>query len=52
MIQEKSHTAPSGLLVLLVLLAALAVDIVLFIVDVAADSQVSFGGLMCILLVR
>ena len=33
------------------LLAVLAVDVVLFIVDVAADSQVSFGGLFCILLV-
>ena len=51
MTQEKSHAAPSGLLVVLVLLAALAVDVVLFIVDVAADSQVSFGGLVCILLV-
>ncbi len=51
MIQEKSHAAPSGLLVLLVLLALLAIDVVLFIVDVAADSQVSFGGLACILLV-
>ena len=51
MTQEKSHAAPSGLLVVLVLLAALAVDVMLFIVDVAADSQVSFGGLVCILLV-
>ena len=51
MIQEKSHAAPSGLLVLLVLLALLAIDVVLFMVDVAADSQVSFGGLACILLV-
>ena len=50
MIQEKSHAAPSGLLVVLVLLAALAVDVALFIVDVAADAQVSFGGLVCILL--
>ena len=51
MIQEKSHAAPPGLPVLLGLLAALAVDIVLFIVDVAADSQISFGGLFCILLI-
>ena len=51
MIQEKSHTAPSGLLVVLGLLAALAVVVALFIVDVAADSQISFGGLTCILLV-
>ena len=51
MIQEKLHAAPSGLLVLLSLLAVLAVDVVLFIADVAADSQVSFGGLICILLV-
>lgn len=50
MTQEKLRTVPSGLLVLLVLLAALAVDVVLFIVDVAADGQVSFGGLFCILL--
>ncbi len=47
--QEKLRTAPSGVLVLLVLLAALAVDVALFIVDVAADGQVSFGGLICIL---
>ena len=51
MIQEKLHAAPSGLLVLLSLLAVLAVDVVLFIADVAADSQVSFGGLICILLI-
>ena len=51
MTQEKLRTAPSGVLVLLVLLAVLAVDVALFIVDVAADSQVSFGGLFCILLV-
>ena len=51
MIKEKLHAAPSGLLVLLSLLAVLAVDVVLFIADVAADSQVSFGGLICILLV-
>ena len=51
MTQEKLRTVPSGILVLLVLLAALAADVVLFIVDVAADSQVSFGGLICILLV-
>ena len=51
MIQEKSYTAPSGLLVVLGLLAALAVVVALFIVDVAADSQISFGGLTCILLV-
>ena len=51
MTQEKLRTAPSGVLVLFVLLAALAVDVVLFIADVAADSQVSFGGLICILLV-
>ena len=50
MTQEKLRTVPSGLLVLLVLLTALAVDVVLFIVDVAADGQVSFGGLFCILL--
>ena len=49
MTQEKLRTAPSGVLVLLVLLAALAVDVALFIVDVAADGQVSFGGLICIL---
>ena len=49
--QEKLHTAPPGVPVLLVLLAALAVDAALFIADVAADSQVSFGGLFCILLV-
>ena len=51
MTHEKSHAAPSGLLVVLVLLAVLAVVVTLFIVDVAADSQVSFGGLACILLV-
>ena len=51
MIQEKLHAAPSGVLVLLALLAVLAVDVVLFIADVAADSQVSVGGLICILLV-
>ncbi len=51
MTQEKLRTAPSGVLVLLVLLAALAVDVALFIVDVAADSQVSFGGLFCILVI-
>ena len=51
MTQEKLRTAPSGILVLLVLLVALAVDVVLFIIDVAADGQVSFGGLICILLV-
>ena len=51
MTQEKSHAAPSGLLVVLALVAALAVVVALFIVDVAADSQVSFGGLACILLV-
>ena len=51
MTQEKLRTAPSGVLVLVVLLAILAVDVVLFIVDVAADSQVSFVGLFCILLV-
>ena len=51
MTQEKSHAAPSGLLVVLALLAALAVVVALFIVDVAADAQVSFGGLTCILLV-
>ena len=51
MTHEKSHAAPSGLLVVLVLLAVLAVAVTLFIVDVAADSQVSFGGLACILLV-
>ena len=50
MIQEKSPAAPSGLLVGLVLLAALAIVFALFIVDVAADAQVSFGGLACILL--
>ncbi len=51
MTREKLRTAPSGVLVLLVLLAALAVDVALFIVDVAADRQVSLGGLICILLV-
>lgn len=51
MTREKLRTAPSGVLVLLVLLAALAVDVALFIVDVAADGQVSLGGLICILLV-
>ena len=51
MTQEKLRTAPSGVPVLLALLAALAVDVVLFIIDVAADSQISFGGLFCILLV-
>ena len=50
MTQEKMRTAPSGVLVLLALLAVLAVDVALFIVDVAADGQVSFGGLLCILL--
>ena len=49
--QEKLRTAPSGVPVLIVLLAVLAVDVVLFIADVAADSQISFGGLICILLV-
>lgn len=51
MTREKLRTAPSGVLVLLVLLAALAVDVALFIVDVAADGQVSLGGLLCILTV-
>ena len=50
MTQEKMRTAPSGVLVLLALLAVLAVDVALFIVDVAVDGQVSFGGLFCILL--
>ena len=50
MTQEKMRTAPSGVLVLLALLAVLVVDVALFIVDVAADGQVSFGGLFCILL--
>ena len=51
MTHEKSHAAPSGLLVVLVLLAVLAVAVTLFIVDVAADQQVSLGGLLCILTV-
>ncbi len=51
MTHEKSHAAPSGLLVVLALVAALAVVVALFVVDVAADAQVSFGGLICILLV-
>ena len=50
MTQETLRPAPSGILVLLALLAVLAVDVALFIVDVAADGQVSFGGLFCILL--
>ena len=50
MIQEKPFAAKSGLLVLLVLLALLALDIALFVFDVAQDSQVSFGGLANILL--
>ena len=50
MIQEKPFAARSGLLVLLVLLALLALDIALFVFDVAQDSQVSFGGLANILL--
>ena len=51
MTHEKSHAAPSGLLVVLVLLAVLAVAVTLFIVDVAADQQVSLGGLLCIVTV-
>ena len=51
MTHEKSHAAPSGLLVVLVLLAVLAVVVTLFIVDVAADEQVSLGGLLCIVMV-
>ena len=50
MTQETLRPAPSGILVLLALLAVLVVDVALFIVDVAADGQVSFGGLFCILL--
>ena len=50
MIKEKPFAARSGLLVLLVLLALLALDIALFVFDVAQDSQVSFGGLANILL--
>ena len=50
MIQEKPFAARSGLLVLLVLLALLALDIALFVFDVVQDSQVSFGGLANILL--
>ena len=51
MTHEKSHAASSGLLVVLVLLAVLAVVVTLFIVDVAADEQVSLGGLLCIVMV-
>ena len=50
MIKEKPFAARSGLLVLLVLLALLALDIALFVFDVAQDSQVSLGGLANILL--
>ena len=50
MIQEKPFAAKSGLLVLLVLLALLALDIALFVFEVAQNSQVSLGGLANILL--
>ncbi len=51
MIKEKPFTALPGLLVLLGLLAALALDITLFLMDVRQDSQVSIGGVINIVLV-
>ncbi len=51
MIQEKPFAAPSGWLVLLALLAALAAAVTLFIVDVASDQQLSLVGLVYILAV-
>ena len=51
MIQEKRFAAPSGWLVLAVLVIALALCITLFIVDLASDGQLSLVGLACIVLV-
>ena len=51
MIQEKRFAAPSGWLVLAVLVIALALCITLFIVDLASDGRLSSGGLACIVLV-
>ena len=50
MIQEKRFAAPSGWLVLAVLVIALALCITLFIVDLVADGVLSPGGLASILL--
>ena len=51
MIKEKPFTPLPGVLMLLGLLAVLALDIALFVMDVRQDSQVSIGGLINILLV-
>ena len=51
MIQEKPFTAASGWFVLFPLLFLLVLAVVLFVVDVVADQQVSLVGLACILLV-
>ena len=50
MIQEKTFAARSGLLVLLVLLALIALDITSFILDVALDGQLSIQGVINIVL--
>ena len=51
MIQEKRFAAPSGWLVLAILVIALALCITLFIVDLVSDGILSPGGLACIVLV-
>ena len=51
MIQEKRFAAPSGWLVLPVLVIALALSVTLFIFDLVADGRLSLLGLGCILLV-
>ena len=51
MIQEKRFAAPSGWLVLPVLVIALALSVTLFIFDLVADGRLSLVGLGCILLV-
>ena len=51
MIQEKPFAAASGWFVLFPLLFLLVLAVVLFVVDVVTDQQVSLVGLACILLV-
>ena len=51
MIQEKRFAAPSGWLVLAVLVIALALCITLFILDLTSDGILSPGGLACIVVV-
>ena len=51
MIHEKPFAAASGWFVLFALLFLLVLAVVLFVIDVAADQQVSLVGLACILLI-